>query len=95
VSGLCREMVQLVPALIARRAPEGHATGIKARGQRSVLVEARATGINRFWVEPDPHEGWIVKREDPPEIYRYSDKGSAEKFAQALAQRYRPSMVSV
>ncbi len=51
--------------------------------------------IVRFWVEPDDRDGWIVKREDPVEIYRYQNKASAEIFAQALAQRYRPSTVAV
>ncbi len=26
-------------------------------------------GINRFWVEPDLRDGWIVKHEDPIEIH--------------------------
>ena len=51
--------------------------------------------MSRIWIEPDSRDGWIVKREDPPGIYRFSDKGAAEKFAQVLAQRYRPSVVIV
>jgi hypothetical protein len=52
-------------------------------------------GTARFWVESDDRDGWIVKLEDPMSIYRFQDKASAEIFAQALAQRYRPSTVSV
>ena len=63
--------------------------------QCSAIVEGYVMSINRFWVEPHPHDGWIVKREDPIEIYRYADRGAAEIFARALAQRYRPSIVTV
>jgi hypothetical protein len=51
--------------------------------------------IVRFWVEPDDRDGWIVKREDPEEVYRFQDKASAAIFAEALAKRYRPSTVTV
>jgi hypothetical protein len=51
--------------------------------------------IVRFSVEPDDLDGWIVKREDPMEVYRFQDKASAAIFAEALAQRYRPSTVTV
>ena len=51
--------------------------------------------IERFWVEPDDRDGWIVRREDPAEIYRFEDKPSAAVFAETLARRYRPSTVAV
>lgn len=51
--------------------------------------------IVQIWVEPDDRDGWIVKREDPMEVYRFQDKASAVIFAEALAQRYRPSTVTV
>jgi hypothetical protein len=51
--------------------------------------------IVRFWVEPDDRDGWIVRREDPAEVYRFQDKASAAIFAEALAQRNRPSTVTV
>lgn len=51
--------------------------------------------IERFFVEPDDLDGWVVKREDPAEVYRFEDKASAAVFAEAIARRYRPSMVTV
>lgn len=51
--------------------------------------------IAQFNVEPDDRNGWIVKRKDPMEVYRFEDKASAVIFAEALARRYRPSMVTV
>jgi hypothetical protein len=51
--------------------------------------------IERFWVEPDDRDGWIVRREDPMEVYRFEDKASAAVFAETLARRYRPSTVAV
>jgi len=50
--------------------------------------------ITSIWVEPDRHDGWIVKRDDPEEIYHYEDRGSAELFARALAHRCRPCAVA-
>lgn len=51
--------------------------------------------IVQYWVEPDDRDGWIVKCEDPVEVYRFPDKASAAIFAEALARRYRPSTVTV
>ena len=51
--------------------------------------------IVHFLVEPNELGGWVVRRDDPMEVYRFEDKASAAVFAEALAQRYRPSMVTV
>lgn len=51
--------------------------------------------IVHFLVEPNELDGWVVRRDDPTEVYRFEDKASAAIFAEAFAQRYRPSMVTV
>jgi hypothetical protein len=51
--------------------------------------------IVRYWVEPDDDDSWIVKGDDPVDVYRFQDKASAVLFAEALAQRYRPSTISI